>query len=96
MSDECGWPQGALLGLVEVKRIIMPDDGLPKRFTKQDEFLCGSVEGVCLWEIGHRWAFATPVPCNGQLNLWRPPVDLHAKLNRRLAAAGTAVRISVS
>lgn len=93
MANERCWPQRAILGLVEVTRIIHPEKGLPRGFTKQDGFLCGSVEGVLLWEVGRRWPFAKPVPCDGWLNLWRPPVEIHAALNRQLAAAGAAVRI---
>ena len=93
MTDEQGWPQSAFLGLVEVARVINTEEGLPRRFTKQDEFLCGSVESILLWEIGRRWPFTRPVPCNGMLNLWRPPTEVHAAINRQLSAAGAPARI---
>ena len=53
MEDETSWAQSALLGLVEITKVWEPDDIQPG-LTDLDEFLCGTIYDVYLWEVGRR------------------------------------------
>ena len=79
--------------VAEVVRIVGPDDELPGDINDFDEFLCGNIDNVYLWQIGRRWSFPNPVPCHGKLNLWRPPEEIHVALDQQLKAAGASVRV---
>ncbi len=94
MADERSWPLGAILGLIEFDQIWQPDQ-LPPDLTKYDEFLCGHVDDVFLWQVGRRWPFAKPVPCLGKLNLWRPPEEIWGELNRQLDGANAPAECRV-
>lgn len=82
MEDESCWPASAIIGAVEVVRVWKPER-LPK-LSAMDEFLVGELEDSYLWEVARRWPFATPIPCHGKLNLWRPGSELRSAIDARL------------
>lgn len=93
LTDEKAWPQSAFVGLVDVTRVIAPEDDLPDDISEMDEYLGGG-DDVFLWEVGRRWVFPSPVPCHGKLNLWRPPEALIPALNEQLLQAGAGVELN--
>jgi PAS domain S-box-containing protein len=92
LADEKAWPRSAFVGLVDITRMIAPEDDRPEDVTGMDEYLGGG-DGVFLWEVGRRWVFPAPVPCHGKLNLWRPPEALVPGLCEQLRQAGAGVEL---
>lgn len=79
LEDESAWPISAIVGMVTVSRVWGPDGRLP-RLSKLDRYLCGTIDGMCLWEIGSSTVFPKPIPCPGKLNLWTPTPSVARKL----------------
>jgi hypothetical protein len=92
-TDEKAWMQSAFVGLVDIVRVITPEDDVPDDLTELDEFLGGDSPDY-LWEVGNHWTFPTPVPSDGKLNLWTPPTDLIPALNEQLRHVNAGVRLS--
>lgn len=44
-------------------------------------------DGIWHWTLGEVRALSNPVPCRGQLSLWRPPEDVLAQVLEQLAVA---------
>lgn len=83
LADPSSWPTGAILGVVNVKRIWAPDKARP-RLTKLDKLLCGETAGMFLWEIDQALPFDEPIPCKGKLNLWSTDGALSTAFKRAL------------
>lgn len=72
--SKADYPTG-LLGLVDVVSVC--DKATPGRILR-DYCLCGpwAAHGQYHWRLANPRPFAEPIPCNGQLGLWRPPGNL--------------------
>ena len=92
MVDEKSWTQSALLGLVEIKK-VWERGNVPPGISDLDEYLCGTVHDIFLWEVGGRWPFTTPIKCHGRLNLWRVGQELYDQVNSQLSGVDAPVRI---
>lgn len=93
MEDESQWPSGAILGVVEITKVWAPDSP-PRKLTLMDQFLCGEIKGMYLWQVGNRWVFKDPIPCHGALNLWTPPSATKRELSAEFKRLKVPVRPS--
>lgn len=83
MADPRSWPTGAILGVVNVRRIWEPGRARP-RLTKLDKLLCGDIDGMRLWEIDGAVRFDEPIPSKGKLNLWVTEGSVSTAFHRAL------------
>jgi len=84
MKDEANWDQGALIAVVKIVRVW----GLgawPKGLTSLDKYLSKHGPNDFLWEVGRRWVFNRPIPCDGALRLWTPPPETRRALAAQLS-----------
>lgn len=93
LTDEQAWPHSAIVGLVDIVRVIGPDENLPDDVTRLQDYLGGGGDGY-LWEVGDHWVFPTPVPSLGKLHLWTPPNELFPALNKQLRLVKAGVQLS--
>jgi len=85
MTNEKKWLKSAFVGALQFKKFW---DTPPSDITEMDEYLCGNIYDVFLWESEKFWEFDRPIPCHGKLNIWTPPANLHNRLQMALDKAG--------
>jgi hypothetical protein len=75
------WTTSAVVGAVKVSRVWHSDKPRPQ-LGKMDLFLCGSIEGMALWEVSYKVQFRQPISCKGKLNFWQLQGDVLEEYER--------------